>query len=132
MTEKWKLTSWHSPFISLVSKTCHIYNFLKFQQLIFQTCFSTLHIKSWLHSLEQATGNIGLYVNVIKIKFLCYKQKGVIFTLSGKPLKLVNQFINPSCYILSTENDVNIHLMPNKGMECYWQAIDCMEIWSLW
>ena len=42
--------------------------------------------KSLLHSLEQAVGGIGLYVNANKTEFMCFKQEGAIFTLSDKPL----------------------------------------------
>ena len=44
--------------------------------------------KSLRHSLEYATGGIGLYVNVNKAEFICFKQEGAISTLSGKSLKL--------------------------------------------
>ena len=54
-------------------------------------------IESQLHSLEQTVGGIGLYVNAEKIDIMCFKQ-GAISTLSGKPLKLVDLFINLSNY----------------------------------
>ena len=38
-----------------------------------------------LHSLEQAVG--GLYVNANKTVCICFRQKGTISTLSGKPLE---------------------------------------------
>ena len=40
-----------------------------------------------LHSLEQATGDIGLFENADKTEYICFKQTGIISTLSGKPLK---------------------------------------------
>ena len=43
-------------------------------------------------SLEQAAGGIILYENVNKTEFMCFKQEGAISILSGKPLKLVDQF----------------------------------------
>ena len=45
--------------------------------------------KSLLHSQAQAAGGISLYVNANKTEF---KQKEAIFMLSGKPLKLMDQF----------------------------------------
>ena len=47
-------------------------------------------VKSLLHSLKQAAGCIGFYLSANKTKFMHFKQEGAIFTLSGKPLKLVN------------------------------------------
>ena len=49
-------------------------------------------VKSLLYSLEQAAGGIVLDVNSNKTEFIRFKQKRVISTLSGKPLKLVDQF----------------------------------------
>ena len=48
--------------------------------------------KSQRRSLEQATRGICLYVNANKTKFICFKQNGIISTLSGKLLKLVGHF----------------------------------------
>ena len=47
--------------------------------------------KSHLYSLEQAVGGVGRSVNANKTRFLCFKQDGVLSTLSGKHLKLVDQ-----------------------------------------
>ena len=52
----------------------------------------------------------GIYVNTNKIEFMCFKQ-GVISTLSGKPLKSVDQFTYLSSNISFTERDINICLM---------------------
>ena len=52
-----------------------------------------------------------------KTKFLYCKQE-VIFTLSCKNQKLLEQFTYPACNITSTESDVNIRL------EKAWTAID--------
>ena len=41
---------------------------------------------------------------------MCFKQKVVISTLSGKPLKLVDHLTYLSSNISSTESDVNIRL----------------------
>ena len=63
--------------------------------------------ESLLHSPEQATGGIGLYMNAMRA--MCFKQ-GTLFTLSGKPLKLVDQFIYLGSNISSTESDVSMCL----------------------
>ena len=67
-------------------------------------------IKSLWHSLKWATGDIGLYENANKTEFMCFKQKGSIFTLSGKSLKLVNKFTYLGSNIPSTESYLNIHV----------------------
>ena len=47
-------------------------------------------IESLLHSLEQTTGGICLYMNTNKTKFIFSKQQRAIFTLNNKPLKFVD------------------------------------------
>ena len=66
--------------------------------------------ESLLHSLELATGGIGLYMNATKTDFICFKQVGAISTLRGKSLKLLNQFTYLGSNISSTKGDVNMHL----------------------
>ena len=66
--------------------------------------------KSRLHSLEQATGDIGLRVNANKTEYRCFKQEEGISTLSVRPLKLVDKFKYLGSNISSTESDVNIRL----------------------
>ena len=65
-----------------------------------------------------------LYVNVNKTEFLCLKKERVISTLSCKPLKFIDQFTYLDSKILSTENDVNIHL------EKVLTATD--RLWIIW
>ena len=48
--------------------------------------------ESLLHNLEKEAKIIGLYVNCDKTEFICFKRKGDISTLNGKPLKPVEQF----------------------------------------
>ena len=60
-----------------------------------------------------------------KIGYICFKQKGTIFTQHGRPLKLVNQFIYFSSNISSTESNVNRHQAK------LWNAIDRLSmIWK--
>ena len=64
-----------------------------------------------LDSLEPATRGTGPYVNPNKTEYIyCFKQNGTISTLSGKPLKLVDQFPYLDSNISFTENYVNIRL----------------------
>ena len=48
--------------------------------------------ESLLHSQEQEASGIGPYVNANKTEYMYFQQKGVISTLSGEPLKLLDQF----------------------------------------
>ena len=75
-------------------------------------------VESQLHSLEQAAGGIGLYVNADKTEFMCFNQKGYISTLNGRSLKLVDKFTYLGSSVSSTENDINTWLAK------VWTAID--------
>ena len=73
--------------------------------------------KYMLHCLELET----LLLMGMQIKqFSCFKQEGA--TLSGKHLKLVNQFTYLSSNISSTESDINIHEAKT------WTAINRLSI----
>ena len=48
--------------------------------------------ESLLHSLEQAAGGTGLHVYADKTEYMCFNQRGDIFTLNSSPLKLVDKF----------------------------------------
>ena len=75
-----------------------------------------------LHSLEQATAGIGLYVNAHKMEYMCYNQTGDISTLDGTPLKLVNKFTYLGSSVASTEKDIDTRL--TKA----WTAINRLSI----
>ena len=62
---------------------------------------TTVQAKSLLHILEQTA------VNTNKREFMCFKQEGAIFPLSGRPLK----FTHLSSNIPSHEQHVNICLV---------------------
>ena len=66
---------------------------------------------SLLHSLDQPAGGIGLHVNADKIEYVCFNQKGDIYTVNGGSHKLVDKFTYLNSSISSTENDINIHHM---------------------
>ena len=53
---------------------------------------ATTQAKFLLYSIQQVTGGIGLFMNANKTEFMCLEQEGAISTISGKPLKLVDQF----------------------------------------
>ena len=61
-------------------------------------------------------------MNTDKTEFMCFKQDGIIFILSGKPLKLVNYFKYLGSNISSTKSNINIHI--GKA----WNAIDKLSI----
>ena len=63
-----------------------------------------------LHSLEQATTDIGLHVNAHKTEYLCFNYTGDISTLGGSSLKLVNKFTYQGSSISSTEKDIDTWL----------------------
>ena len=66
--------------------------------------------ESQLHSPDYIARGIGFYVNVNKTEHMCFKQKGAISSLSGKPLKCEDQFTYLDCDISSHEINVNICL----------------------
>ena len=74
--------------------------------------------KSQIHSLERATGSIGLHVNADKIEYVCFNPRGDISTLKGGPLKLVDKFTYLRSCVLSTENDIN------RWLSKTWTLID--------
>ena len=45
-----------------------------------------------MHCLGRAAAGIGLYVIAHKTEYMCYNQTGVIFTLDGTSLKLVDKY----------------------------------------
>ena len=63
--------------------------------------------ESRLHSLEQAAGGIGFYVNVDKTEYMCFNQRGDTSTLKGRPLKQVDKFTYPESSASSVENGIN-------------------------
>ena len=79
--------------------------------------YTPAQAESLLHSLEQAAGNIGFYMNTNKTEFVYFKQEGVISTLIGKPLKFVDQFTYLGSNISSTESNTNTYL---ANVDYYW------------
>ena len=75
-----------------------------------------------LHSLEQATAGIGLYVNAHKTEYMCFNQTGDISTLDGTSLKLVDKFTYLGSSVSSTEKDINTRLTKKRT------AIDKLSI----
>ena len=72
--------------------------------------------------LEQAAGGTDIYVNANKIEYICFKEKGAISTLTGNPLKLVDQFTYLARNISSTESDVNVRLVKA------WNVVEMLSI----
>ena len=75
-----------------------------------------------LHSLERAAAGIGLHVKAHKTEYMCFNQTGVISTLDGTSLKLVDKFTNLGSSISSTEKDIDTR--QTKA----WTAIDKLSI----
>ena len=71
-----------------------------------------------LHSLELATGGIGLHMNAYKKEFMCFNQRDYISILNGRSQKLVDKFTYLESSVSSTENDINTRLVKA------WTAID--------
>ena len=63
-----------------------------------------------LYSLEWAVASIGLHVNAHKTKYMCFNQRGNIYTLKGGPLKLVDRFTYLGRSVSLTEKDMNTRL----------------------
>ena len=62
--------------------------------------------ESMLHSLEQASGGIGLYGNTDKSEYMYFNQSGDISTPNGGSLKLVYKFTYLGSSVSSIENDI--------------------------
>ena len=71
-----------------------------------------------LHSLEWAAAGIGLHVSADKTEYMCFNQRGEIYTLNGRSLKLVDKFTylpRKQCLI---NRDRHQH-MTSKSMDSY-------------
>ena len=79
-----------------------------------------------LHSLEQAAGVIGLYVNADKTDYMCFIQRSDISTLIGRSLKLVDKFTYLGSSVSSAENNINIWLekemRTNDWLSVIWKS----------
>ena len=75
--------------------------------------------ESLLHSLEWAAGGIGFHVSSHKTEYMCFNQRGNIYTLK---LKLVDKFTYLRNSISSTENDINTQLAKA------WTAINRLSV----
>ena len=61
-------------------------------------------------SLDQAAGGIGLHVKADKKEYVCFNQRGNIFTLNGSRLKQMDKFTYLGSSISSAEDDFNMQL----------------------
>ena len=79
-----------------------------------------------LYGLERAATGMGLHVNADRTEYMCFNQRGDIFTLNGSSLKLVDKFTFLGNSVSSTEQDVNTRLAKT------WAAINRLSvIWKL-
>ena len=76
--------------------------------------------ESLLHSLERAAGGIGL--NADKTEYMCFNQRGNIYTLKGDSLKLVDRFTYLGSSVSPTEEDIN------KRLGKAWTAINRLSV----
>ena len=82
--------------------------------------FTPTQAKSVLHNLEQAACGTGLHINADK--YMCFNQRGDIYTLKGRLLKPVDKFTNLGSSVSSTENDINTRLAKA------WTVIDRISV----
>ena len=75
-----------------------------------------------LHSLERAAAGIGLHANAHKTEFMCFNQKGDIYTRDGTSVRLVDKFTYLGNSVTSTEKDIDTRI--TKA----WTAIDRLSI----
>ena len=79
-----------------------------------------------LHSLEWAAAGISLHVNLHETEYMCFNQRGDIFSLNGSSLKLVDKFTYLGSSVSSTETGINTQLAKA------WTAISHMEVRPDW
>ena len=75
-----------------------------------------------LHRLKWAASGISFRAIADKTEYMCFNQRGDIFTLKCSPLKLVDKFTYLKSSISSTENDINMR--PANA----WTAIDRLSV----
>ena len=75
-----------------------------------------------LHSLEQAAAGIGLHVNMHKMEYMCFNQRGDISIQNGTSLKLVPKFTYSGSSVSSSEIDINTRLAKA------WTVIDRLSV----
>ena len=63
--------------------------------------------KNLLHSRERAAAGISLHDNAHNTEYMCFNQRGDIFTLNGSSLKQVDKFTYLGSSVSSTETDMN-------------------------
>ena len=81
--------------------------------------YAPAQAEALLHSLERAASGIGLHV---KTEYMCFNQIGVISTLNGSSLKLVDKFTYLGSSVSSTEKDIDTRLAKA------WTTIGRMEV----
>ena len=61
-------------------------------------------------ALRETTAGIDLHVNAYKTEYMCFSQRGDIYTQNGSSLKLVDKFTYLGSSVSSTETDINTPL----------------------
>ena len=83
---------------------------------------SLAQAKSLLHVLKRVADGIDLYVNADKTEYMCFNHRGLISTLKGGPLKLVDKFTHLGSSVSSNESDIN------KRLAKAWTVIDRLSV----
>ena len=82
--------------------------------------------KIQLHSLERVAAGIGPHVYADKTEFMCFNQRGVISTLNGSSLKLVDKFTYQGSSVWSAEKNINTRLAKvwtaNNSLSVLWKS----------
>ena len=82
--------------------------------------------ESLQYNLKRATGGRFFYVNADKTEYMCFNQRGDIFTLNSSPLKLVDKFTYLESSVSSSKNDINTRLAKawtaNDRLSVIWKS----------
>ena len=88
---------------------CGIGDLLFFHQYVYEIIFVLDLLKLNFYNIVWSRQQEALVSTWTQIKeFTCFNQNGVLFSLNGKTLKLVDQFKYIGSNISSTESDINI------------------------
>ena len=78
-----------------------------------------------LFNIGRSISGISLHVNADKTEYMCFNQRGVISTLNGSSLKLVDQFT----YLGSSVSSTETHIVTRLAKA--WTVIDRLSgIWK--
>ena len=96
----------------------HTHTYISTYTCLYIQIFIFFHIKSYIRihffffwrCVERAAAGIGLHVNAHKTENMCFNWTGVISTLGGSSLKLVDKFTYLRSSVSSSEKDIDTRL----------------------